>query len=195
MRAMAWERHDHTIYPKVAEWFSVISQELVHPASLAENVYNMDETAVVVVKPGSLKFLVGKNELRDYRGIGSQRTLITAVECISAPGKHLGRLVIWPASTHRSNWTTCPTHGWHFARTGSGHTDNSISLYWMQHVFDRLTKHIANGKPRVLISDGVASHECLEVMTSCFENNILLFRLPSYLPTSSNPVMSLCLDR
>jgi hypothetical protein len=38
MRAMAWDRHDHTIYPKVTEWFSIISEELARSDVLAENV-------------------------------------------------------------------------------------------------------------------------------------------------------------
>jgi len=180
MRAMAWERHDHTIYSKVVDWFSIIGEELAHPSILAENVYNMDETGVLLGKLGSLKVLVNKSELRNYRGAGSQRTLITVIECISAGGKCLDPLVIWPAATHRSNWTAHPTPGWHFACTDTGYTNKAINLYWIQHVFDPLTKPRANGKPRILISDGLASYESLDVMTFCFENNIILCRLPSH---------------
>jgi hypothetical protein len=79
-----WDRHDHTIYPKVTEWFSIISEELARPDVLAENVYNMDETGVLLGKLGSLKVLVGKHELDDYMGASPKRTLKTAVECISA---------------------------------------------------------------------------------------------------------------
>jgi hypothetical protein len=70
---MTWDRHDHTIYPKVTEWFSIISEELARPNVLAENVYNMDETGVLLGKLGSLKVLVGKNELRNYRGASSKQ--------------------------------------------------------------------------------------------------------------------------
>lgn len=180
VRAIAWDRHDHKIQPKAADWFSVIGKELENPAILDENVYNMDETGVLLGKLGSVKVLVGKNELRNYRGAGSQRTLITAIECISASGRCLDPLVIWPATTHRSNWTSHPTPGWHFACTQTGYTNNTISLYWMQHVFDPLTRPTANGRPRILISDGLAPHESLDVMTFCFENNIVLCRLPSH---------------
>lgn len=180
MRAMAWDRHDHTIYPKVAEWFQVISEELERPDVLPENVYNMDETGVLLGKLGSLKVLVGKNELRNYRGASSRRTLITAVECISATGSCLDPLVIWPSATHRSHWTTHPTPGWHFARTEGGYTNNEINMHWVQFVFDPQTRTTANGKPRILISDGLASHESLDVMTFCYENNIILCRLPSH---------------
>lgn len=177
---MAWDRHDHTILPKVTEWFSIIGEGLARPDVLAENVYNMDETGVLLGKLGSLKVLVGKNELRNYRGASSKRTLITAIECISVTGNSLNPLVIWPSATHRSHWTTHPTPGWHFACTESGYTNNAINMHWIQHVFDPLTKATANGKPRILISDGLASHESLDVMAFCYENNIILCQLPSH---------------
>jgi DDE superfamily endonuclease len=53
-------------------------------------------------------------------------------------------------------------------------------MYWIQHVFDPLTKSRANQRPRVLICDGLGTHESLEVMKFCFENNIILCRLPSH---------------
>ena len=50
---------------------------------LRENVYNMDETGVMLCMLDSVKVLVGKDDLRNYRGAGVKRTMITAVECIS----------------------------------------------------------------------------------------------------------------
>jgi hypothetical protein len=37
---------------------------------------------------------------------GVKRSTVTAIECISVDGRSLSPLIIWPASTHRSNWTT-----------------------------------------------------------------------------------------
>jgi len=108
--------------------------------------------------------------------------LITAIECVSADGRYLHPLIIWPAATHRSTWTIHPTPGWHFGHSDSGYTDTAISLYWIQHVFDPLTKARAGTKPRVLINDGFGTHESLELMKFCYENNIILCRLPSYIP-------------
>ena len=179
-KAIDWNRYDHNIYDKVAVWFTAIGEELRRPDILPENVYNMDETGVMLSVLKSMKVLVGREELRNYRGAGVQRTLITAIECISADGRYLDPLVIWPAATHRSNWTAHPTPGWHFACSKSGYTDSVISLYWLQHVFDPQTKARANGKPRILISDGFGTHESLEALTFCFENNIVLCRLPSH---------------
>jgi hypothetical protein len=47
-------------------------------------------------------------------------------------------------------------------------------------VFDPQTRERANGKPRVLICDGFGSHETLEILEFCFENNFILCRLPSH---------------
>jgi hypothetical protein len=177
VKALDWNRHDKNIYDKVTHWFTVIGKELDDPAILPENVYNMDETGILLSVLSSLKALVGKDDPRSYRGAGVKRTLVTAIECISADGRSL---IIWPAATHRSTWTTHPTPGWHFACSKTGYTDSAISLSWIQHVFDPLTKSLANQKPRILISNGFGTRESLEVMKFCFENNIILCRLPSH---------------
>ncbi|KAF2680112.1 hypothetical protein K458DRAFT_373755 [Lentithecium fluviatile CBS 122367] len=49
------------------------------PAILPKNVYNMDKTGVMLSMLGSVKVLVGKNDLRDYRGAGVKRTMVTAI--------------------------------------------------------------------------------------------------------------------
>jgi hypothetical protein len=70
IKALDWERHDLYIYDKIVDWFTVIEKELASPDILAENIYNMDETGVLLSVLNSLKVLVGKNELRNYRGAG-----------------------------------------------------------------------------------------------------------------------------
>jgi hypothetical protein len=62
----------------------------------------------------------------------------------------------------------------------SGYTDSKISLEWLKRIFDPETKERTNGKPRVLICDGFGTHETLEVLEYCFENNIILCHLPSH---------------
>jgi hypothetical protein len=89
-------------------------------------------------------------------------------------------MIIWLATTHRSKWTTFPTPGWHYACSESGYTDSKISFEWLKRVFEPQTKGHANGKPRVLICDGFGTHETLEILELCFENNITLCRLPSH---------------
>lgn len=83
---------------------------------------------------GSVKVLIGKDDPRDYRGADVKREMMTAIQCISADGKSLLPMIVWPAATHRSNWTTYPTPGWYYACSQSGYTDFKISLEWIKRV-------------------------------------------------------------
>ena len=74
-------------------------------------MYNIDETEVMLCMLNSVKVLVGKDDPRDYRGAGVKRTMVTAIECVSGNGRSLLLMIIWPAFTHQSNWTTFPTPG------------------------------------------------------------------------------------
>ena len=136
VRRMAWERHENNIYNKIMHWFEVIGKVLEDPAILPENVYNMDETGVMLSMLGSVKVLLGQDDPRDYRGAAIKRTTVTAIACISANGTSLLPKIIWPASTHRSNSTTFPTPGWYYAISDSGYTDSKISLEWLKRVFE-----------------------------------------------------------
>jgi len=60
----------------------------------AENVYNMDETGVMLSMPGSVKVLVAKDDRRNYRGARVKRTTVTAIEYISADGRYLKPMII-----------------------------------------------------------------------------------------------------
>jgi hypothetical protein len=187
VHSIDWKRHERNIYPKVTHWFEIIQKVIQDPAVLPENTYNMDETGIMLSILGAVKVLVGKDDQRDYRGAGVKREMVTAVECISGDGRALLPLIIWPASTHRSNWTTHPTPGWHYGCSENGYNTSKINIKWLTQVFDPQTKDRAKGRPRVLINDGFASHETLEVLELCFENNIVLCRLPSHISHKLQP--------
>jgi hypothetical protein len=76
---MPWERHKNNIYNKIIHWFKVIGEVLQDPAILPENVYNIDETRVMLCMLGSIQVLVSKDDPRDYRGAGVKRTIVTAI--------------------------------------------------------------------------------------------------------------------
>jgi hypothetical protein len=177
--ALDWNRYD--IYDKVVDWFEVIEKVFNDPDMLQENVYNMDETDIMLSMLNSVKVLVSKEkQKRGYRGARVKRTTITAIECVSSDGRYLNPMIIWPAATHRANWVTHPTPGWHYACSESGYIDSYISLQWLKLVFDPQIKERAGQKPRVLICDGFGTHETLEILQFCFENNIILCRLPPH---------------
>src|SRR2546421_3686291 len=178
LKPLEWEQHN--IYEKVAQWFTAIGRERHNPAILAENFYNMDETGILLSVLTPRKVLLHRNDLRRCRGAGSKRTLVRAMECISADGRCLGPLIIWPTSTLRSDWTNHPTPGWHFACSPSGYSNRDIVLEWFRRLFDPQTKSRADGRPRILINDGFARKRFLKVLQFCHENNIILCRLPSH---------------
>lgn len=63
VKALEWNRHERHTYGKITYWFEVIRRVLQDPTILAENVYNMDETGVMLLMLGSVKVLVGKNDM------------------------------------------------------------------------------------------------------------------------------------
>lgn len=93
------------------------------------NVYNMDETGILLSNLTSRKVLVSSHDVRRYRGTPVDRTLITAVKYIAADGSCLASLIIWPPATRWSNWYTHPTPGWHFVCSKTGYTNTEISLH------------------------------------------------------------------
>ena len=74
-------------YKKIIYRFEVIGKVFQDPINLAENVYHMDETGVMLSMPGSGKVLVGKHVIRDSRGALFRRTTMAAIDCISADGR------------------------------------------------------------------------------------------------------------
>jgi hypothetical protein len=114
----------------------------------------MDETGTMLSMPKAAKVVINKDNKQGRKGGRINRTNVTAIECVSAEGRYLNPMIIWPASTHRANWTTNKTPGWYFATSEKGSTDSYISLQWLKQIFDPETKELAGQDPRVLINDG-----------------------------------------
>ena len=89
-----WNRYKKNTYVKITHWFEVIGRVVHDPAILPENCYNMDETGVMLSMLGFVKVLVSKDDLRNYRGAGVKRTMVTAIECVSADGRSLLPLIV-----------------------------------------------------------------------------------------------------
>lgn len=81
----------------------MIRRVLNNPAILPQNCYNIDETEVMLSRLGFVKVLISKSNMRNYKGAGVKQTIVTAIKCVSGDSRSLLPLVIWPASTHRSN--------------------------------------------------------------------------------------------
>jgi hypothetical protein len=49
VRAIDWNRHETNIYDKIMHWFEIMESVLKDPNVLPCNVYNMDETGIMLV--------------------------------------------------------------------------------------------------------------------------------------------------
>ena len=94
VRALEWNRHESHIYNKITYWFEIIHRVLHNPVILPENVYNMDETRVILSMQDTIKVLMRSSDLRKHRGVRVKRTTVTAVEYISADGRYLNPPII-----------------------------------------------------------------------------------------------------
>lgn len=128
LRALDWRRHEKNIYAKVVHWFDIMRAQLEETSILQENVYNMDETGVLLSVLGSSKYLVSSDMEKTHRGTSSKRTLITAVECISADGRSLPPLIIFPGADLRSNWVCHRAPDWRFACSKKGYMNSAINM-------------------------------------------------------------------
>lgn len=122
MKAIDWQRHEKNIRTKVEHWSEVIGKQLSEREIMQENVYNMDETGVLLSDLNTVKVLVSRSDARKSRGVGLRRTMITAVECISADGRCLDPLIIWPGKALRATWVSHDTPGWHYACSETGYS-------------------------------------------------------------------------
>jgi len=62
----------------------VIGRVVYNPAILLENCYNIDKIGVMLSMLSSIKVLINKDNLYNYRGAGVKRTMVTAIKCVSA---------------------------------------------------------------------------------------------------------------
>ena len=92
LRPLELERHN--IYNKVVEWFTVIGRELHDPVILPENVYNMDETKILLSSLTSRKVLIPTSNTSRCRGVSTKRQLVTSIEFNSADGQSFDPLII-----------------------------------------------------------------------------------------------------
>ncbi|PMD59027.1 uncharacterized protein K444DRAFT_508344, partial [Hyaloscypha bicolor E] len=63
--------------------FIIIRKKLVNPVILIENIYNINKTDIFLSILNSLKVLVNKNKLRDYKKVKVKYTLIIIIKYIS----------------------------------------------------------------------------------------------------------------
>jgi hypothetical protein len=99
MKTVDWQRHEKNIWVKVEHWFEIMDKQLSQRDIVRGNVYNVNETGVLLSDLNTVEVIVSHSDARRNCRVGLRRTMITAVECISADGRCLGPLIIWSGKT------------------------------------------------------------------------------------------------
>ena len=58
---------------------------------------------------------------------------------------------------HQKAWYNLIPYNWSIGVSKNGWTTNEISMYWLEHVFQKYTKDLTIGRYRLLILDGHGS--------------------------------------
>ena len=64
MKAMEWNRTSHSILDKVVAWFDLFKSTMAHSSIVSSNVYNMDETGVMLGMLESTRVLTRRGTKR-----------------------------------------------------------------------------------------------------------------------------------
>jgi hypothetical protein len=72
----------------------MIKKILQDPAILLKNIYNINKTGVMLYIFGSVKILVNKDDLRDYKDAAVKHTIVTTIECINTNSRSLLLIII-----------------------------------------------------------------------------------------------------
>ena len=72
----------------------MIRKVLQDSTVLQENVYNTDETGIMLSKLNSIIVLVGKDNKRGYRGARVKCMMIIVIERMSVVGRYLNPMII-----------------------------------------------------------------------------------------------------
>lgn len=72
----------------------MIEKILQDSAILTKNIYNMNETEIMLFISDSVKVFVNKNDKQNYKGVCVKWTSVTVIKCISADDKYLNSMII-----------------------------------------------------------------------------------------------------
>ena len=149
LRALDWRRHEKNIYKKIVNWFDLMRAQLEEANVLQENVYNLDETGVLLSVIESSKCLVNAEMHKSHTGTDSKRTLITVVECTRVSVESQRLLSYFPESISGTiGIFIMPLTG--STPTTRNGVSGELSLSYIYEIFMKLTIATATQSPTSL---------------------------------------------
>jgi len=166
-----------------------------------KQIYNMDESGYGIGMTQSTRVLLirdaGEKGLKATKASSGRQEWVTTIACVSAAGTHLPPLVIFKATgSVNARWLPdeLQVWGWCWATSNSGWMNDTLSLDWLQRVFEPSTKFpypssysSPSNQRRLLIVDGHGSHVTGRFIAFCITHGIDLLILPAHTSHKTQP--------
>jgi hypothetical protein len=155
----------------------------------------MDESGVQLGDTGREKVVhedTANNE-QPITGEPVRHQWTSSIEAISASGRKIDPLLIFPGAAVYTNWI--PEHldkrgcsDWKFTHSTNGWTSYDIGYYWLSECFEPQTQPSGRRTWRLLIMDNHGSHCSIRFMRTCLEKQIILLYLSPHSSHITQPL-------
>ena len=146
-----------------------------------ENIWNMDETGTQLGASTHYKVGGTSKTHKTYKKAVKNREWVTAVETVSATGKHIPCLIIFKGNTLQTSWfPTAEIPDWRYCVSENAFTTNKLGCRWLEEIFLPQTTPATPGAPRILLLDNHGSHVTVDFMWKAYQNNVHLIYMPPH---------------
>lgn len=157
-----------------ALWSSVLEKSNIGP----DSIYNLDETGLSTVQ-GVPKVIAVKGTKQVGQISATERgSLVTACCCVSAIGRALPPVLIFPRVNYKDWMSTGAPPGTLGLATSSGWMNSELFITVMAHFIKNMQCSLE--KPAVLFMDNHESHLSLEVVDMARENGLTIVTFPPH---------------
>ena len=102
---------------------------------------------------------------------------VTAHLCVSAAGRFIPTMLIFPGSLPHREYKDGVPGNWHFATSDNGYMDKELFAVWFERIF---IPNCGRARPVVLIMDNHGSHISIPVIELAIKESITLIGLPAH---------------
>jgi hypothetical protein len=166
---------------RIKRWFELVRNTIAKYGISDDDIYNFDETGFMMGIISTAKVITASE--RRHRPKATQpgnREWVTVIQGINARGWAIPPFVVFAGQHHLSAWYSEDIpQDWVIGLSDNGWTTNELGFEWLQH-FEKHTKRRTTGGWRLLIIDGHESHNSLQSVEFCKENNIITLCMPSH---------------
>ena len=144
----------------------------------AECIFNCDETGWSG-KESSREKVIGLKGKHTYMYQQQMFTSdhVTAHLCVSAAGRFIPTMLIFPGSLPHREYKDGVPGNWHFATSDNGYMDKELFAVWFERIF---VPNCGRARPVVLIMDNHGSHISIPVIELAIKESITLIGLPAH---------------